>query len=662
MSKSNKTTIISLGIVIATFLLALLFLKGESLGITKTDSELPYVKSLFSTDSVHTLDIVIKEDDFNSMLSNAIDKEYVNCNVVIDNNNVNNVAIRTKGNSSLSSVSNSDSNRYSFKIEFDHYEDGKTYMGLDKLVLNNIIQDNTYLKDYLSYQMMNYFDVDSPLSSFIWITVNGKDWGLYLAVEAIEDSFMSRTYGKDTGNLYKPDSMNMVGGREVKFNEEDLEKNEEGIRGNLDNNPDLKSEFENRLKEGDFIGPRGGMNRGASDVALLYSDDEFSSYANIFENAKTEITDRDKSRLIATLKQLSTGENLEEILDIDEVLRYFVVHNYLLNFDSYTGSMMHNYYLYEYDGRLSMIAWDYNLAFGAFSMGAGRDGDISISTAMVNYPIDSPVLGATLEDRPMLGQLLSNEEYLKKYHELFSQFILNYFESGIFEEEFDKALKLISPYVEKDPTAFVDYDDFIKASSQLKEFSLLRGESIQGQLSGEIPSTEEGQNMDSANLIDASHINLTEMGSNNFGGNRGVQKENFNFQIEEETIEGDKNENMENETAKLQKNVGFKNLNEVENPEINGEMQNNFLREDKFKVEEFKEEGEANLNEPEKGEEVPQAPGNFPGGDGTFPDDFQGFKGEVESQDYSNEIFLLLGSVLILIIGLIVAKKFKIHR
>ena len=27
-----------------------------------------------------------------------------------------------------------------------------------------------------------------------------------------------------------------------------------------------------------------------------------------------------------------------------------VVHNFVLNFDSYTGSMIHNYYLYEKDG------------------------------------------------------------------------------------------------------------------------------------------------------------------------------------------------------------------------------------------------------------------------------------------------------------------------
>ena len=52
-------------------------------------------------------------------------------------------------------------------------------------------------------------------------------------------------------------------------------------------------------------------------------------------------------------------------MDVDEVIRYFVVHNFVCNFDSYTGSMIHNYYLYEEDGQLSMIPWDYNLPLAA---------------------------------------------------------------------------------------------------------------------------------------------------------------------------------------------------------------------------------------------------------------------------------------------------------
>ena len=100
--------------------------------------------------------------------------------------------------------------------------------------------------------------------------------------------------------------------------------------------------------------------------------------------------------------------------------------------------MIHNYYLYEEDGLLSMIPWDYNLAFGGFQGG----GD---ATSMVNYPIDTPVSGGTVESRPMLAWIFADEEYTALYHQYFSEFIAQYFESGYFEQMMAEAKALIAP-------------------------------------------------------------------------------------------------------------------------------------------------------------------------------------------------------------------------
>ena len=96
---------------------------------------------------------------------------------------------------------------------------------------------------------------------------------------------------------------------------------------------------------------------------LQYIDDDPESYANIFDNAKTDVSKADKKRLIRSLKSLNENEDIEDVVDVDEVIRYFVVHNFVCNGDSYTGSMIHNYDLYEENGALSMMTWDYNLAF-----------------------------------------------------------------------------------------------------------------------------------------------------------------------------------------------------------------------------------------------------------------------------------------------------------
>ena len=44
------------------------------------------------------------------------------------------------------------------------------------------------------------------------MTINGVDWGLYLAVEVMEESFIERYFGSAEGNLYKPESTNLAKG------------------------------------------------------------------------------------------------------------------------------------------------------------------------------------------------------------------------------------------------------------------------------------------------------------------------------------------------------------------------------------------------------------------------------------------------------------------
>ena len=181
MSTHKNIDRICVVIIVLCLLLTILFMNAQAMGLRPASRSMGYEDTLFDTSRVHTIDIVI--DDWDGFIETCESETYSACSVVIDNEAVKNVAIRGKGNTSLSTVKTMGSQRYSFKIEFDQYESGKNYHGLDKLSLNNIIQDNTYMKDYLAYRLMYEFGVDTPLCSFVYLTVNGEDWGLYLAVE-----------------------------------------------------------------------------------------------------------------------------------------------------------------------------------------------------------------------------------------------------------------------------------------------------------------------------------------------------------------------------------------------------------------------------------------------------------------------------------------------
>ena len=243
---------------------------------------------------------------------------------------------------------------------------------------------------------------------------------------------------------------------------------------------------------------------------MKYTDDEPDSYSDIFDNDETDADEAARQRVIEALKGLAEGAELDRWLDTEEIICYFAAHNFVLNYDSYTGSMLHNYYLYEKDGKLSMLPWDYNLAFGGF----GGSSDV---TALLNTGIDSPLSGASEDARPMWAWITADERYLEQYHAACESLLSKYFESGEFEARIDAFCKLLRPCVEKDPSAFYTVEEFDRATATLKRFCLLRAQSIRAQLNGELATKSAEQ--DAAARIDASDLDLSSMGTH--GGGQG---------------------------------------------------------------------------------------------------------------------------------------------
>ena len=376
---------------------------------------------------------------------------------MIDGERFSRVGIRVKGNNSRRLVSDYGLERYSLKLEFDHYTSG-SYHGLDKFSLDAAFQDNSYLKNFLAYDMMAFMEVPSPLCSYVWVKVNGQDWGLFLAVEEPEEAFARRNFGSGHGQLYKPDYRS--------------------------------------------------LNDENADVALRYTTDDPADYDNIFRNAKFPVSDEDKARLIESLKVLDSGQNLEQAVDIGEVVRYFVVQVFVVNLDGYLGRTGHNYFLYEEDGVLQMLPWDYNLAFATYSL--GMPDPINDSTLYINWPIDTP--GETARNRPLYHNLMLQNDIFALYHEQFDRFLTEYFESGHFETLVARTREMIAPYVRQDPTAFCSYEDFLTGVQTITDFCLLRAESARGQLEGTVPSTIRGQTEDSSAFVDGSSVWLPDMG------------------------------------------------------------------------------------------------------------------------------------------------------
>ncbi len=258
------------------------------------------------------------------------------------------------------------------------------------------------------------------------VSVNGEAWGLFLAIEEPEDAFAERIWGEGHGMLYKPDYRSL--------------------------------DDEN------------------ADVALRYVNDDPASYPGIFESARFDATAVDEKRLVDALKALATGkrDEIERSVDVDEVLRDFAVQTFVANLDSYLGSTGHNYFLYEEDGRLAMLPWDYNLAFGTYALGRAELPDDA--GTYVNLPIDTPAAPEVLAERPLFTNLMAHGDYRERYHGYLDELVQDYVESGRLQTTVRRAEELIAPYVAEDPTAFISFEEFQLGVDTLEAFCLLRAQ------------------------------------------------------------------------------------------------------------------------------------------------------------------------------------------
>lgn len=345
--------------------------------------------SIFKKDGVIDIKVEIPEKDFKTMLDDPMAEEYKSANVTVNGTTVKNVGLRTKGNLTLRSVANTDSDRFSFRIKLDEYVDGQNLLGLDEFVVNNMYSDPSYMREYLSYEALKEIGADVPETVFANVYINGELYGFYLCVEAIDDSFLQRNFGDGDGNLYK-------------------------------------------------------QEKGST---LEYSEN--SNYDSYELKGKDDETKADLKNLTKVLSEMPQGEkgNIESVLDVDSALRYIAANTVLGNYDSYSGNLVQNYYLYSQKDKFTVIPWDYNMSMAGF--GAGGDA--------TTIPIDEPVMGVDIKNLPLINNLLAVKEYKDKYHEYVKE-LLSYLEN--FESRVTKLATIIRPYVEADPTKFYTMEQF----------------------------------------------------------------------------------------------------------------------------------------------------------------------------------------------------------
>jgi len=109
------------------------------------------------------------------------------------------VGVRLKGNHSFRPLDD----KPSFKIKFNEYVGGGRFLGLEELVLNNMVVDSAMMREALAYRVFRELGAPAPRTGYATVVVNGMDYGLYLNLESYEDQFLARVYDDAAGNLYE---------------------------------------------------------------------------------------------------------------------------------------------------------------------------------------------------------------------------------------------------------------------------------------------------------------------------------------------------------------------------------------------------------------------------------------------------------------------------
>jgi len=128
-------------------------------------------------------------DDFQS-------NQYYAANLAVDGVAVLQVGIRSRGDGSRSEE------KPGLKVEFDKYVPRQEYYGYKSLVIDNLTQDASFLRERMSFLVFEAVGIAAPRNAFARLTVNGEYWGLFALVEPVSKPFLEARLGEKSGTLF----------------------------------------------------------------------------------------------------------------------------------------------------------------------------------------------------------------------------------------------------------------------------------------------------------------------------------------------------------------------------------------------------------------------------------------------------------------------------
>ncbi len=153
--------------------------------------------TLFDDSVLHTLQIAIHSGDWDRLRNTYLENDYYPADLTWNGIRVTNVGVRSRGRGSRSPF------KPGLKIDFAHYNTRGQFLGLQALVLDNLLQDKSMIRERVAMAFLRRFGVPASREAFATVFVNGQYVGLYAMVEEVDSVFAQRTLGDANGALFE---------------------------------------------------------------------------------------------------------------------------------------------------------------------------------------------------------------------------------------------------------------------------------------------------------------------------------------------------------------------------------------------------------------------------------------------------------------------------
>ncbi|MEE3284747.1 MAG: CotH kinase family protein [Planctomycetota bacterium] len=302
-----------------------------------------------------------------------------------------NVGVRYKGNSSSNPRQK---HKRSFLVKFGRFQPGRTFLGLQRVALDNGIQFGSVFSEPLVTRVLHDVGVTAARCNHAKLFLNGKYHGVYVNVERIDSVFLKTRFTDGGGPLYKVD--------------------EGGPGGNL----------------APFALPPDQANRHAFEP----------------KSSVARADARDMLELITRINKTPPdrfAEMLQGTIVVDDFLKTMAVMLFAGAFDQLTGWNAHNYYLYREPADTSWhyLPWDLDVGFA--------DKAFRRIPVIAGWNAAWPVAGG--RPQPLIERIVDNPKLLKRYRRMADGILEKHFHPRILLPRIDAMYGRISQDLEMDP-------------------------------------------------------------------------------------------------------------------------------------------------------------------------------------------------------------------